>query len=118
MGVWGGNPVKPLLLYLEDKLYLCSVLSKLTGKTASLYETCHVDWIPTQNLGYSTAKVTNVDLSRNKKAGNRAINGQDLKKLQRTACTLKDNVIKWKVKDETRAVKLISTLAISGTCNG
>ena len=52
---------------------LCSVLSKFTGKPASLYETRHVDWVPRQNLGYSTAKVTNEDLSRNKRAFNRRI---------------------------------------------
>ena len=52
---------------------LCSVLSKFTGKPASLYEIRHVDWVPTQNLGYSTAKVTNEDLSRNKWAINRGI---------------------------------------------
>ena len=60
-------------MYLEEKLNLCSVLSKFTGKPASLYETRHVDWVPRQNLGYSTAKVTNEDLSRNKRAFNRRI---------------------------------------------
>ena len=49
------------------------MLSKVTGKPASLYETRHVDWVPTQNLGYSTAKVTNEDLCRNKRAVNRGI---------------------------------------------
>jgi len=46
-------------------------------------------------------------------------NGQELKKLQRAACMSEKRVIKWEMKDRTRVVKLILTLASSrGTFNG